>query len=172
MRRTSIVPRFCKTINKRSGFSFQNACSFSRLSPGPDPVIGFYYRFHFNLHIYSQEIPLQTHLCCVWKLHKQQECRIKLLSDVVSRSHSSDYFFRSWSIMSRAAAKKKMENGSQSGGLFQRPSYRLPFLCVFVTPSAHRVWNGVFMHNHESRNEVVLQFVRDTRWRAPLYRNS
>ena len=29
------------------------------------------------------------------ELRKQQECRIKLLSDVVSRSHSSDYFFRS-----------------------------------------------------------------------------
>ena len=33
------------------------------------------------------------------QLHKQQECRIKLLSDVVSLGHSSDYFFRSWGIM-------------------------------------------------------------------------
>ena len=51
------------------------------------------------------------------QLHKQQECRIKLLSDVVSRSHSSGYFFRSWRIMPQPVIRCSLidSSGSVSG---------------------------------------------------------
>ena len=77
----------------------------------------FYALLYIILHMFCHRASVLTLFVASGKLHKQQESRIKLLSDVVSRSHSSGYFFRSWSIMPQPCKRCSLidSSGRKSG---------------------------------------------------------